>query len=178
MKSTQYQGYIRKSWDGIYREVGGVLILGISRPIYIHNGSYYLTELKIYADGMVDCWSLVTFEQFKDKVKSGWVVTELPESAEVSVFPLGSLTATNVSGYIKPEELIKEVADTINELNGEPTTSELCTAAYENYQKEPTEANKTKLRALYEAVPQHNRIFILGDQDHKDNAIRSILYQE
>lgn len=178
MKNVPYQGYIREGEDGIYREVGGVLILGVSRPIYIHNGDYHLIELKIYADGIIDCWELVTLNQFKDKIKSGWVVTELPKSAEVSIFPLGNLTATNTTCYIKPEELIKEIADSINELNGKPTTSELCRKAYEEYQKEPTEANKTRLKATYEAVPEHNRIFILGDQDHKDQAIRTIFYNK
>lgn len=177
-KNAQYMGYIREKGNGIYREVGGFLILGASRPIFIHNGNYYLTELKIYADRMVDCWGLITFDLFKEKVKSGWVVTELPKTAEVSMFPLGGLTATNFRGSVKSEELIKEVADTINELNGKPSTSDLCREAYEKYQKEPTEVNKSNLQALYEAVPEHNRIFILGDQGHKDNAIRSILYQE
>lgn len=178
MKNLPYQGCIREGKGGIYREVDGALIIGVSRPIYIHNGDYHLTELKIYADGMIDCWGLITVDQFKDKVKSGWVVTELPNSARVSVFLLGSLTATYAHNFVKSEELIKEIADTIKELNGKPTTSDLCKEAYEEYQKEPSGANKTKLRAFYEAVPEHNRIFILGDQDHKDNAIRSILYQE
>lgn len=178
MKNIQYQGYIREDKDGIYRDVDGVLILGVPRPIYIHNGNYYLTELKIYADGKVDCWGLVTFDQFKEKVKSGWIVTELPKSVEVSVFPLGNLTVTNTNNYIKPEELIKEVADIINELNGKSTTSDLCRVSYEKFQIEPTETNKTKLRAAYEAVPEHNRIFILGDQDQKDQTIRTIIYNE
>ncbi len=178
MKNVPYQGYVREGEDGIYREVDGALILGISRPIYIHNGDYHLTELKIYADGIIDCWELVTLNQFRDKVKSGWVVTELPKSAKVSIFPLGNYTATNTNSYIKPEELIKEIADAINELNGKPTTSGLCREAFDNYQKEPTEANKTRLKATYETVPEHNRIFILGDQDRKDQAIRTILYNE
>jgi hypothetical protein len=108
MKNTPYHD------EGIYRMVNGNLILGVSRPVYIHNGNYYLIELKIYADSMVDCWDLVTFDQFKKKVNSGWVVTEPPKTAEISIFPLGSLTATNFRGSVKPEELIKVVADIIN----------------------------------------------------------------
>ena len=178
MKTIQYQGLIQSKGEGIYREVNGTIILGVSHNIYIHNLDYHLTQQKIYADGMIDCWNLVTFDTFKEKVKSGWIVTELPKSAEVSVFPLGSFTATNIRNVIKPDELIKEVADIISELNGKPTTSELCRIAYEAYQKEPTEENKLRLKKAYEAIPAHNRIYVLGDQDHKDHAIRTIIYSE
>jgi len=178
MKTIQFQGYIQKNGKGIYRKVKDQIIFGVPHPIYIHNGYYFLTELKIYSDGMIDCWELVTFDQFIEKVKSGWVSTQLPNSAKVSVFPLGDFTATNIINIVKPEELIKEVADIINELNNKPSTSELCRIAFEGYQKEPSDANKNKLRTAYEAVPEHNRIYILGDQDNKDFAIRSILYRE
>lgn len=32
-----------------------------------HNVTYYLTDLLVYADGIVDCWGLVTLEQFRGK---------------------------------------------------------------------------------------------------------------
>lgn len=173
-----YKGNLSGNGEGIYRENNGGLILGKSLPIYIHNLSYHLTELKIYTDGMIDCWELVTYEEFRKKVMSGWVVTELPKNTEVSVFPLGGFTATNIRNRVKPEELIKEVADIIKELNGKPDTSKICQLAFEEYQKKPTEINKEKLRVAYEAIPEHNRRYVLGDMDRKDGPIRSILYGE
>ena len=163
--------------EGIYRKENNKLILGKALTAYIHNGQYHLTQIKVYEDGLIDCWELVSFEEFKKKVRQGWVVTEVPNIADINASLLGSFTATNVVNYVKPEEFIKEVKDVIDELNGKPTTSELCREAYEEYKKDPTEANKIKLKSAYEAVPQHNRIYILGDQDHKDSAIQSILYQ-
>jgi len=56
MKTITYKGKIDKNNNGIYREKSGQLILGKSHKIYIHNLDYHLTELKIYVDGMIDCW--------------------------------------------------------------------------------------------------------------------------
>lgn len=178
MKTIDYKGTIKEKSEGIYREENGQIILGVSHLIYISNAGYHLTELKIYADGMIDCWEMVSFDEFKSKVNSGWVVTELPEASEVSVFPLGSFTAANVGNSIKPEDLIKEVADIIEQLNDRPTTSDICQKAFEEYQKEPNEANKKKLKEAYEAIPEHNRIYVLGDMNQKDNPIKSIIYGE
>ena len=40
-----------------------------------NGGTYFLTDLKVYADGMIDCWGLVDFTTFRQKVASGWVAT-------------------------------------------------------------------------------------------------------
>jgi len=41
--------------------------------------------------------------------------------------------------YVKEKELTKEVKDIINELNGRPTTFEICQNIFEEYNKNPTE---------------------------------------
>src|SRR5262245_1082684 len=80
----------------VYREQEGQQIPGISLLAFIHNGpAYYLTEIKVYRDGMVDCWELVDLDEFKKKVASGWVVTTLPEGAEISISLLCGFHATN-----------------------------------------------------------------------------------
>jgi hypothetical protein len=125
---------------------------------------------------MIDCWGLVDFEGFKEKVRSGWVVTRPPKDARISVSFLTSFTAADASYWINPEELIKEVADAIEELNGRPTTSKRCQEAWAAYRAAPSEAARDCLRLAYEAIPKHNRRYVLGDQDFKDGPIRMILY--
>jgi hypothetical protein len=156
----------------------GERIDGVFAMAFIYNLDYHLTHISIYRDSMVDCWGLVTFEEFKQKVRSGWVVTQPPPDAKVSVSFLATFTATNARYWIEPEEFIREVADEIEELNGRPTTRELCFAAWTAYEASPTAATKDALRKAYEAVPAHNRVYVLGDQDRKDNAIRRVLYPE
>jgi len=162
----------------IYREENGTKIRGTVLRAYIHNGPYHLTELKVWADGMVDCWELVTFKRFEQKVAEGWVVTALPEGADVNVSPLGAYQATNVHNGVAESELVKEVADLIEELNDRPTAASRCLTCLEAYKDSPNDETKQKLRAAYEAVPAHNRRFMLGDMDVKDMPIRMVLEGE
>ncbi len=145
---------------------------------FIHNFDYHLTHISIYRDGKVDCWGLVTFEEFQQKVRSGWVVTQPPPNAKVSVSFLASFVATEAHYCIDPEEFIREVADEIEGLNGRPTSRERCFAAWVAYEASPSDATRQSLRVAYEAVPEHNRRFVLGDQDRKDSPIRRVLYPE
>jgi hypothetical protein len=149
---------------------------GVFAMAFIQNGCYHLTHISIYQDGLVDCWGLVSFEEFKEKVRTGWVVTQSPEGADVSVSFLARFKAVDANYWIDPEEFIKEVGDEIEELNGRPTTSALCLQAWESYQQDPDEANREALRATYEAIPKHNRRYVLADMDRKDWPIRRVLY--
>jgi len=156
----------------------GARIDGVFAMAFIHNFDYHLTHISIYQDGMVDCWGLVTFEEFKEKVRSGWVVTQPPPDAEVRVSFLARFTATNASYWIDPEEFIREVADEIEALNGRPSGAEVCRDAWAAYQASRTEAARETLRKAYESIPEHNRLFVLGDMDRKDHPIRAVLYPE
>jgi hypothetical protein len=79
---------------------------------FIRNGdSYYLTDLKIYADGMVDCWGLVPFEEFAAKVLSGWVATTFDHGARASCHGVASWTMTRPHSAVEPDDLIAEVGD-------------------------------------------------------------------
>ncbi len=79
---------------------------------------------------------------------------------------------------MKADEFIKEVADTINQLNGRQTSADICLLAYNNYIAQRTEEAREQLKKAYESVPEHNRRFMLGDQDVKDIPIRMIIYGE
>jgi hypothetical protein len=166
-------------WNTTSREQNGELIPGTFLKAFIHNGgTYYLADIKIYKDAVVDCWGLVDFETFKQKVASGWVVTTLPEGAKVSVSLLAEFRAVGVGSWVREGEFVKEVADEIERLNGRPTTIEKCSAAYKKFLAEESEEARDFLRQAYEAVPEHNRRFVLGDMDVKDIPVRMIIYGE
>ena len=156
----------------------GERIDGVFAMAFIHNFEYHLTHISIYRDGMVDCWGLVTFEEFEEKVRSGWVVTQPPPDAKVSVSFLASFTATDSQYWIDAEEFIREVADEIEGLNGRSTSSGRCIEAWKAYQASPSDATREALQVAYEAIPKHKRRFVLGDQDRKDHPIRRVLYPE
>lgn len=163
--------------EGIYRKTkDGKIIFGKALSVFIHNMDFHLVDLKIFQDGKVDCWDLVDFEEFKKKVASGWVQTSIPEGSEVSVFSLGHFKIKDSSTYVKEAELIKEVKDVIDELNGRKTTSEICRDTFDEYNQNPSEENKQKLKKVYEDMPEHNRHYVLGDMDNKDYPIRAVIY--
>lgn len=156
-----------------WRNVDGERIEGTWRHAFIRNGrDYYLTDLFIYADGMVDCWGLVTLEEFAGKLASGWVATNLEEEALASAHHLASWRFAEPQMWMTPERLLGEVRDEIDQLNGRPDSTQRCLAAVEVFRREPTEENRAAVRELYEAIPEHLRRYALGDMDRKDMPLR------
>ncbi|MFI6350363.1 NADAR family protein [Streptomyces sp. NPDC050560] len=152
-----------------HRMADGVRVPGTWRHGFICNGgSYFLTDLFIYADGLVDCWGLVTVEEFEEKLRSGWVATELPEGARVSAHDLASWRFGDPHTWLTPELWVAEVRDTIDELNGRPDSTGRCLAALDVFLADRTEENRAAARAAYLAIPQTQRMYALGDMDLKD----------
>jgi hypothetical protein len=166
------------SLNRTYRLKENTVIDGVFAMAFIRDGDYHLTPIKIYQDGMIDCWELVTFEEFKAKVRAGEIVTHPPDGAQINVPCCGRFKAVNGAYWVEAEEFIKEVADEIEELNGRSSTADCCYEAYNAYLADATEENLQHLRECYESVPEHSRVFILGDMDASDSAIRAVLYGE
>ncbi|GIG21377.1 hypothetical protein Cch01nite_21010 [Cellulomonas chitinilytica] len=155
---------------------GGERVEGTWRTVFIHNGdTFYLTELKIYEDGLVDCWGLVDLAEFRQKVASGWVATELPAGARVSAHLLASWTATEPTNHLSGDELVREVVDEVDRLAGRPTAAGRCMAALERFLETPSEEGRAAVRAAYGEIPRHLRRFVLGDMDAKDLPLRTLM---
>ncbi|GAA3014605.1 hypothetical protein GCM10020229_27260 [Kitasatospora albolonga] len=160
----------------IHRTADGVRIPGTWRHVFICNGGqYFLTDLFVYADGLVDCWGLVTFEEFEEKLRTGWVATTLPEGGEASAHELADWTFGEPESWLTPEELAAEVRDTIEELNGRPDSTGRCLAAVDAFLADRTEENRAVARAAYLAIPETQRHFALGDMDAKDWPLRVLV---
>jgi hypothetical protein len=161
-----------------YREVDGRMIRGTFLQAIVHTVHYHVTTIRVYEDGMIFCWDdLVDLDGFRQKVRQGQVVTSVPNGAtiflgtEVGVY----LTATDVYAGGDTDDLIGQVEDELRELRGELTSSDLCRAAYDAYQADPSDATKEQLRAAYFAVPKHQRPYLLFDMNGRDAAIREVL---
>ncbi|MEU3561851.1 hypothetical protein [Kitasatospora sp. NPDC006786] len=62
--------------------------------MFIRNGgNYFLTDLLIYADGLIDCWGLVTVEEFAEELRSGWVATTFEDGARASAHHVAAWNA-------------------------------------------------------------------------------------
>ena len=156
----------------IYRNgENGEIIRGIGLSAFIHNGGYYQTIIGVFEDGKINCWGLVNFEEFKNKVARGWVVTEVPKGAMIGCHHLYYGNST-LEFYIEIDEFVKEVEDTIDRLQDKQTVAETCIQAFARFLTLPTEENKSSLRAAYNAIPKHLRIYVLGDMGGEDYALR------
>ena len=149
----------------------GEIIRGKGLSAFIHNGDYYQTIIRVFEDGMIDCWEWVNFEEFKTKVAEGWVVTQVPKGARISCHHLYYGNSTLEFYYIEFDEFVKEVEDTIAQLQGKQTVADTCVQAFAKFLTFPTKENKSSLREAYNAIPKHLRIYVLGDMDCKDSAI-------
>src|SRR5262245_58553150 len=47
---------------------------GKAIPAFIHNFSYHLVTVDVYADGAINCWGFVDLPLFRGKLAQGWVV--------------------------------------------------------------------------------------------------------
>ncbi len=153
----------------------GKVVLGAGFPAFIHNGDYYVVHIKVYEDGMVDCWGQCSFEEFEQKVKSGWIVTRLPKEGRVDMFELFQANARHLDTYIEEEEFIKELKDALLELQDKATSQEICLQEFANYLHNPNESNRKRLEKSYEAVPKHLRLAILGEMEMGDGPIKYII---
>ncbi|WP_242907850.1 NADAR family protein [Actinomadura terrae] len=154
--------------DRIYRVADGRRIEGVTRPVFIHNVSYHLTSLQIYADGAIHCWEWVDMDGLRRKLDSGWVVLEVPEGAEVSAFELGRWKAADANFWLTSEMLLGEVADDIERLNDRPDSAKRCLTRLDRYLETREEGDRRALREAYLAIPEHKRHYALGDMDRKD----------
>ncbi|QKW47981.1 NADAR family protein [Streptomyces microflavus] len=158
-----------------YRTADGVRIPGTWRHAFIRNGSYFLTDLFIYADGLIDCWGLVTLEEFEEKLRTGWVATTLPDGAEASAHNLARWKFTDAQSWLTPELVLAEVRDTIDQLNHRPDSTGRCLAAVDVFLTDRTEENRAAARTAFLAIPTSQRRYALGDMDSKDWPLRVLV---
>ncbi|MEQ4725583.1 NADAR family protein [Nonomuraea sp. B19D2] len=159
-----------------YRIVDGERIDGVLRPIFIRNGSdYYLTDLKVFADGAIFYWEWGDLDGLRAKLEAGWVATTLEAGAWASAHDLARWRFGEVVTWITAEELLGEVVDAIDRLNGRPDSTDRCITAALRYVDSRTETDRIALRTAYEAIPTHHRIYALGDMDARDIPLRLLI---
>ncbi|WP_369142103.1 NADAR family protein [Streptomyces sp. R44] len=158
-----------------YRIADGVRIPGTWRHAFIRNGNYFLTDLFIYADGLIDCWGLVTIEEFEEKLRTGWVATTLPDGAQASAYEMASWKFSEPRSWLTPELVVAEVRDSIDQLNGRPDSTGRCLAAVDAFLADRTEENRAVAHAAFLAIPVSQRHYALGDMDNKDWPLRVLV---
>lgn len=84
----------------------GEPVKGLALPIFIHNSTYFLDTLDIYADGVAECWGLVRIDDLQAKVDRGWITTQPPVGGQISIHDLGGGTLSAVEWDMPNEKLV------------------------------------------------------------------------
>ncbi len=140
-------------------------------------GGYRLRRWFIYADGLSQlgyAGELMPLEAVGRMFKRGPVDVVGAGSAWVTLDGLGRFQTGEGYWHIKPEERIREASDLLDQVNGGQGTHFRCVEALRVYQEHPSPEQREVLRAAYEAVPEHLRMYC-GNMDTKDGPIRRIL---
>lgn len=92
-------------------------IRGYSIPGIIHNSSYFFTDLEVFADGLIWCWEMVDLARFEAKLRSGWVVTSVPDDRPLDIHGIGSFSFSAANWAHTQKSLYNLVKATVKELN-------------------------------------------------------------
>ncbi|RBL90687.1 DUF7638 domain-containing protein [Chitinophaga flava] len=177
-KGTVYKENKRGPYDLFPEKING----NSENLFYQTTDGYYLVRLVLYPDHTVCLERLETpiqlsMQEFESLVSQGILLSEIPLHAKVHIYGLGSFVAGEADYSVDIDDKLAEIRDTLRQMSGAPSSIALCKQAYEAYIADPTAANKTLLQQHYEAVPEHQRMYV-GDMDTKDTAVRMIIYGE
>jgi hypothetical protein len=139
----------------------------------------YLAELSIYKSGNIEITNLprkkiYKFEDLDKLIRSETLTTELKIGEIVTILNLGSFKIVS-GGGVDIKSKMNELTDKFNELNGRENSIAKCARIFDEYKQNPSKKLQDELKYAYEAVPEHQRIFV-GTMDTKDYEVRQVIY--
>jgi hypothetical protein len=145
------------------------------------NDQIYLSELSIYKDGRIEFTHLpekqvYEFSELRSLIDRKVVISEVADGEWVHILGFGSFTVSEGKS-VDIEYKYKEFLDIYRQLQGEEGSIRKCYRIYTEYMAHPTLKLREALKEAYEAVPDHQRMFV-GDMDTKDFVVRAIIYGE
>lgn len=177
----------RVSWSGsptycrLAEGLGYRLKEGKNSHIFLKKeDGIYLTTLiayedkKLAIDEMED--KLFSLEEIRELFQNGTLLTAPEPGTPVTVTGLGRLLfGESRYAAVSAEEKYKEIEEMAAEAAEEETAHDRCMNAYYQYLVNPEDWEREQLRKAYEAVPEHERMY-LGDMDSRDSDFIRILY--
>jgi hypothetical protein len=173
----------RISWTATgrpYKVVGPFgydMIDGTSTHIFTQlDGALYLDVLTGFADGswQTDCLGSVTDAEIKGLQEQNRLFCTPPLGVPIHIGELGTIEVAEIVWSVDPDEKLKEILEYPHRAGKKAPAHDACVAAYHAYLENPGEHSREVLKAAYEAVPEHERMY-LGDMDCKDSDYIRIL---
>lgn len=95
------------------------IVEGESIPAIIRNFNYHLISMPVYEDGSISCWERISFQELKEKLDKKWLVTEIPDGEQLSVFQLGYFEILRGEWNFTPDSFTEYVSGLIKKMNPE-----------------------------------------------------------
>lgn len=151
----------------VYRESNGEKIFGEVFYGVVKNGMYFFTEITVFSDGMIRCWEMMDLNTFKEKLKSGWIRITLSEDSELRIPNLGVIKAGKLLAEKTDDDFIKEIEDSIIELNGGMGRVRKCIELFKKYLLDDNKVNYENLKNQFDDLPSHKRVLFeyVDDKD-------------
>lgn len=106
-------------FDDLTRRQAIRVIDGVSFPIFIRNGDYYLSSLMVFEDGLIDCWQTLDLPLFEEALINGLVCCTIPRGEMVSVHPFGEFEVLQADWNMGEDALLAYVQELIARMNPE-----------------------------------------------------------
>lgn len=90
---------------------------GVAFPAFIHNVQYHYIDISVYSDGLIHCWGCVDVGVFRQKIREGWVVAQVPTGAPVSIHNLGWAIVGDFDWHYASGDFVKRAEEIIKVLN-------------------------------------------------------------
>lgn len=141
-------------------------------------GEFILEPWFVFADGTSRVGTdepLRAVGEALSRLSSGELCTAVPDGALVRIPALGKFQVESGNWFVDASERAREVIDLLSQTQAKPSSIALCVNSFREFEANPTEEARERLRVAYEAVPRHLRMFC-GDMDSKDGPIVQALY--
>jgi hypothetical protein len=155
------------------------LTVGEDVPIFRRSiEEFALERWFVFADGTSRIGTEETAQELGEtlsRLSSGELATTVPNGARVRIPALGTFQIASGHWVIEASERAREVSDLMAQARGKPSSVALCVNSFREFEANPTEPARERLRIAYEAVPKHLRMYC-GDMDSKDWPIKRALH--
>ena len=149
--------------------------------VQLNTQSFALANLCVFSNGAIQIFGIpetltYTLPELESAINNKKIITKPEKGAAIMIYGLGSFVVGECNYAVNVDQLLLEVKENINRLQGKETASELCSKLFYQYCEDPTAELREQLKTAYESIPEHLRMYVLGDQDRKDIPVRMAIY--
>jgi hypothetical protein len=161
----------------IHREENGSLIKGTIINLLVNDDGYHLVDLKVYADGYMDCLGEIDLPTIKKLFESGKLCWKMPPNEKLFIPYISYIWTSDYENRKESDEFILNLIESkIEELKNEENHQSKCIEAFRHYLINPIDPNLKKLKNIYDLLPVEKRA--LFEHTPKDPLIKLMETQE